>query len=149
VAGHVAATEGAISYVELDYAKSNKLSAGAVQNKDGKFVTASPEAVTAASKGAEANIPDDLTLNLNNQPGEKAYPISAFTYLIVYSDLRNLKTKDEAEGLIGFITWALQDGQKFATSMDYAPLSQGVQDAALKALRTVTFQGKPVTISGR
>ena len=77
VAGEVSRTDGAIGYVELTYAKlmQEKAGYGAVKNREGHFVLASPESVTAAA-AALSEIPDDLTFSLVDAPGQDSYPIS-------------------------------------------------------------------------
>jgi phosphate ABC transporter phosphate-binding protein len=134
VAGHVAATEGAIGYVEMDYAFSNKLSFGSLQNRDGKYVLASPESLTAACKGAEANIPPDLTLSLINQPGEKSYPIVATVWAVLYVN----QPGDAGKTLVDFLNWCIHDGQKYTSELYYAPLPESLVqkvDAKLKSVK--------------
>ena len=133
VAGHVANTAGAVGYVEVEYAKSNQLPFAAVQNKQGKFVVASPETVTAASKGAEANVPDNLCLNLNNQPGDDAYPICAVVWAVLYQN----QPADTGKMLVDFLTWVTHDGQAFAAGLNYAPLSQGLVQKVDEKLKSV------------
>jgi phosphate transport system substrate-binding protein len=77
-----------------------------------------------------------------NQEGEGAYPIASFTYLIVYKDLDNLKTPRQAQSLVDFMWWATHDGEKLATDLDYAPLSEGVQKKVEAALKTITYKGE-------
>lgn len=147
VAAVVQQTAGAIGYVELNYAAENKISFGSVKNTDGKFVVASPETVSAAGdKAAAALTGTVLQADIWNQAGEKAYPISAFTYIIVFKDLKTGKsmTKDQAEALADFLTWATTDGQKVASSMSYAPLAAPVQAKVAAAIAEIQFDGKPV-----
>jgi phosphate transport system substrate-binding protein len=70
-----------------------------------------------------------------NQPGANAYPIAAFTYIIVYKDLStNIKDASKAKALVGFLKWATTDGEKLAPEMDYAPLTEGVQKRVAQAI---------------
>jgi phosphate transport system substrate-binding protein len=150
VAAVVQQTPGAIGYIELNYAVANKISFAGVKNKAGKFIKATPDSVSTAGEGAVSSLKGSvLSADIWNQAGEAAYPIASFTYLIVYADLNNLKTTQEAEALVSFLNWAVTDGQAEAGKLDYAPLSKGVQTAALAALKGVTFQGKAVQTSGR
>jgi phosphate ABC transporter phosphate-binding protein len=135
VAGHVAGSEGAIGYVEMDYALSNKLPFGAVQNKEAKFVVANTEAVTAAAKGAEENIPDNLCFSLNNQPGEKAYPICGTVWAVLYAN----QPAGNGKSLVDFLTWCTHDGQKYAAELNYAPLSEGLVHKIEEKLKLVKF----------
>jgi phosphate ABC transporter phosphate-binding protein len=135
VSGHVASTDGTISYVELDYALSNKLQIGAIQIKDGKYVVANAETVTAACKGAESNIPVDLCLNLNNQQAENAYPICATVWAVLYQEQK----ADVGRALVDFLTWCTHDGQSYASGLNYAPLSEGLVKKIDEKLKTVKF----------
>jgi phosphate transport system substrate-binding protein len=134
VAGLVKQTPGSIGYVELIYALQNRISYGAVENMSGKFVTASPEAVTAAAAAAAKQMPADFRVSITNAPGEGAYPISSFTWLLLYED-----PKDKAQGkiMVDFMKWALTNGQKFASELGYAPLPQSVVDMEMKALQKI------------
>ncbi len=133
VAGQVASTEGAIGYVELDYANANNLRYGAVLNAGGKFVVASPETVTEASKSAETSIPDDLCLTMNNQAGEKAYPICAVVWAVLYKD----QSAGPGRQLVDFLTWVTHDGQAYVGELSNAPLSAGLVKKIDEKLKTV------------
>jgi phosphate transport system substrate-binding protein len=123
VAGLVTQTPGSIGYVELIYALQNKISYGAVQNMAGEFVKASVESVTAAAAEAVAKMPPDFRVSITNAPGKDAYPISSFTWLLLYE---SPKDKSQAKIMVDFVKWALTDGQKFAPPLGYAPLPEGI-----------------------
>jgi phosphate transport system substrate-binding protein len=138
-------TPGAIGYIEENYADQNKIAYGSVQNKDGKFVKASPEAVSAAGAGAVEQLKgNQLTANIWNQSGADAYPIASFTYLLVYKDLNNVKSKEQAQALANFLWWATHDGQKLAPELDYAPLAPAVQQKVEAALSSLSYGGAEV-----
>jgi phosphate transport system substrate-binding protein len=119
VAGQLKTTPGAIGYIELAYARQTKLPYASIQNQAGKFVTPAPEASTAAAAGVVTSIPDDMRVSIVDAPGDAAYPISAFTYILVYEEQPDaVKGKALAE----FLWWAIHDGQKFGGPLDYAPL---------------------------
>src|SRR5689334_15790874 len=134
VAGLVAQTPGAIGYVELIYALQTKLSYGSVQNASGAFVKASVQAVTAAAASAATNMPPDFRVSITNAPGKDAYPVSSFTWLLLYQD-----PKDKAQGKImtDFLKWALTDGQKYCADLGYAPLPANVVKMEMDALARV------------
>ena len=134
VAGLVKQTPGSIGYVELIYALQNQISYGMVQNLAGNFVAASTESVTAAAAGAAQEMPADFRVSITNAPGEAAYPISSFTWLLLYEDPED---KAKAQIMVDFIKWALTDGQKFARELGYAPLPQVVVDMETKVLQTI------------
>ena len=137
VTGQVKSTPGAIGYTELTYALTNKIAYGTVKNSAGKYVKASTESVTAAADAAAKQMPADFRVSITNAPGEGAYPIASFTWLLLY---QNPSDKTQAKVMVGFLTWALQDGQKFAPEMGYAPLPKAVVDLELKALATIKTQ---------
>ncbi len=140
VAAVIAQTQGGFGYLEQNYADKFKIAYGAVQNTAGKFVKASPQSVSAAGEGAAKELKGHiLAANLWNQPGEEAYPIASFTYLIVYKDLKNLKSKEQAAALTQFMDWATHDGQKAAPEQDYAPLSPAVQAKVEAALKEISY----------
>ena len=122
VSGVVQKTPGTIGYVELIFALQNKIAYGDVVNAAGKSVHASIEAVTAAAAGM-TNPPPDLRMSITNAPGDNAYPISAFTYLLVYREQGDA-TKGKA--LVQFLKWGVTDGQKYAPDLHYAPLPDGI-----------------------
>ena len=129
VSGLVKQTPGAIGYVELIYALQNKIPYGAVQNKSGEFVTASLDSVTAAAAGVQ--MPDDFRVSITNPDGKDAYPISSFTWLLLY---QNSTDKQRAAAMHDFVKWALTDGQKDASTLGYAPLPKAVADKELAKL---------------
>jgi phosphate transport system substrate-binding protein len=145
VAAVVQQTPGAIGYVEQNYADKNAIAYGSVRNKAGKFVKASPASVSAAGASATDKLSGTLlAADIWDQAGDDAYPISSFTYLIVYKNLGNLKSKDQATALAAYLNWATHDGQKFATDLDYAPLAPAVQAKVDAALKQLTYAGEPV-----
>ena len=123
VSGLVKQTPGAIGYVELIYALQNKIAYGSVQNAAGEFVKASVQAVTAAAAVAAKSMPKDFRVSITNAPGQGVYPVSSFTWLLLYE---NPKDKAQAKIFVEFLKWALTDGQKFATELGYAPLPEEV-----------------------
>jgi phosphate transport system substrate-binding protein len=134
VAGLVSLTPGSIGYVELIYAMQTKMDYGAVQNAAGNFVMASPTSVTAAAASAAAEMPPDFRISITNAQGADAYPISSFTWLLLYEDAKN---KEYSRIMVGFLKWALTDGQAYAGQLGYAPLPSEVVGLELVALENV------------
>ena len=141
VTGVVKQTPGAIGYVELIYAEQNKLPHGAVKNKDGNFVKATLDSVSKAAGGAAAAMPEDLRVSITDAPGHDSYPISAFTYWLVYKEQQDLA---KAKAMLEFMWWALHEGGAYARELQYATLPPEVLAKAEAKLRSVTYQGKPV-----
>jgi len=144
VTGIVKQTEGALGYVELAYANQNKLPVAELKNKSGAFVKPTLESVSAAA--AKVEIPDDYRVSITDAEGKDAWPISGFTYLLVYKD-----QKDGAKGdaLLKLIWWAIHDGQKSAAGLDYGPLPHSVVQKVEKTLKSMTVQGKPTLASAK
>jgi phosphate transport system substrate-binding protein len=134
VAGLVRQTPGAIGYVELIYALQNKIAYGSVQNLAGEFVRASDASVTAAASAAAGKMPADFRVSITNAEGKGAYPVSSFTWLLLYE---NPKDKAQAKVMVEFMKWALSDGQKFAAQLGYAPLPPEVVKLELAALAQI------------
>lgn len=132
VAGSVKQTPGSIGYVELIYALQNKLPFADLKNADGEYVKASLDSITAAL--ATATIPADFRFSMVNAPGKASYPIAGVTWLLVYE-----KPKDAAKGgkLVAFLKWALNDGEKMAKDLDFAPLPDAVRAKVLDEINTI------------
>jgi phosphate transport system substrate-binding protein len=137
VSGLVKQTPGTIGYVELIYALQNKISSGPVQNMAGEFVNATLESVTAAAAGAAAKMPADFRVSITNAPGKGVYPISSFTWLLLYE---SPKDKATAKTFNDFMTWMLTDGQKFTKELGYAPLPANVVQMEMAALKKIKTQ---------
>jgi len=130
-------TPGAIGYVELVYALQNKISYGSVQNAAGEFITASIESVTAAAAEASAKMPADLRVSIVNADGKGVYPISSFTWLLLYE---NPKDKATSKTFMDFMNWMLTEGQKYAKDLGYAPLPAAVVKMEQEALKKIKTQ---------
>lgn len=141
VAGLVRQTPGAIGYVELAYAKQNKLSMTLLRNRAGKFVTPSLATTTAAVAGSAESLAKDVRTPIVNAPGDDAWPIAGLTFLLVYRD-----SNDPAKGrtIADFIDWAMHDGQKVVEALDYAPLPESVVKVNEANLKRLTTNGKPL-----
>ncbi len=132
-------TPGAIGYVELTYALTNKISYAKLKNHDGKWVDASLEGVTAAAAGAASNMPSDFRVSIVDAPGAKAYPISSFTWLLVY---QNQTDPTRGPMVVKFLKWALTNGQQYAAPLYYAPLPAEVVKKELGEVREVKMAGE-------
>jgi phosphate transport system substrate-binding protein len=124
VAGQVRQLPGGIGYVELAYAVQNNLPWAQMKNKSGTFLEPSLAGTTAA---AAVPIPADMKVLVTDSENPQAYPIAGFTWALVY-----VNQPDAAKGktLASFLWWAIHDGQKEATALNYGPLSADVVKAA-------------------
>jgi phosphate transport system substrate-binding protein len=134
VAGTVTQTPGSVGYVELVYALQNKIAYGSVQNMAGEFTKANVESVTAAAGAAAGKMPPDFRVSITNAPGKGVYPISSFTWILLYE---NPKDKMLAKAMLDYVKWALTDGQKFAAGLGYAPLPAEVVKLEMAALARI------------
>jgi phosphate transport system substrate-binding protein len=100
----------------------------------GEFVDASIASVTAAAAEAAAKMPADFRVSITNAPGKGVYPISSFTWILLYE---NPKDKAQSKVMVEFMKWALTDGQKFAGDLGYAPLPAEVVKLEMDALTTI------------
>jgi phosphate transport system substrate-binding protein len=132
VTGLVQQTPGALGYVELTYALTNHIPVSKIKNRDGGWIEPSLQGVTAAA--ASATMPADFRVSITDAPGADSYPISSFTWLLVYQ-----KQSDRAKGvaIVKFLRWALTSGQRDAAPLNYAPLPKAVADRELKALNNI------------
>jgi len=141
VSGQVKGQPGALGYVELAYAVKNNLPVASIKNANGKFIEPTIATTTAAAAGAAKNMPADFRVSLTNAPGDDAYPVASFTWLLVYKD-----QPDEAKGraLVKFLWWMSHDGQKYADDLLYAPLPTPVVKQIEAKIKQITYQGKPL-----
>jgi phosphate transport system substrate-binding protein len=139
-------TQGAIGYIELNYAIAQHIPFALLENNNGKFVKASPETVSAAGEGAVKDMDQYKTLavRLWTRDGDDVYPIASFTYLICYKDLSYLKDQAKAQAIVDFFWYATHDGQAKARELSYAPLSAGVRQRVEQAIETITYNGQPL-----
>ncbi|MDA8228255.1 MAG: phosphate ABC transporter substrate-binding protein PstS [Desulfitobacterium hafniense] len=139
VAGVIKQTPGTIGYVELAYAKQNKIPVAVLKNKAGKWVAPSLKGASAAAAGAE--IPADYRVSIVNAPGDEAYPISTFTWLLVY---KNQTDKAKGEALVNLVNWMVHDGQNLSEGLDYAKLPSNLVTKIEGTLKTITYNGQPL-----
>ena len=104
VAGLVKQTEGSIGYVELAYAVKNNILYANMKNKAGKFVEPTFQSVTVAAEGSSKDMPADLRVSITDASGKDSYPISGFTWLLVY---KNMKDEAKANAMVKFLKWAM------------------------------------------
>lgn len=147
VAGAVVNTNGAIGYVDVIYAVSNNLAVGAVQNAAGNFVVPTLQTILYAAANATGTPnPADLRLHIVNAAGPQSYPISTYTYILVYRDMsaNPSTTHDKAVALAHFLWWAIHDGQQYSSALIYVPLPANVVAADEQLLMTLNYQGTPL-----
>ena len=139
--GQVKQTPNSLGYVELIYAEQNKLPYALVKNAAGEFVKPSLDSVTAAAAATANQMPDDLRVSITNAPGRDAYPISSYTYFLVYKEQPD---KAKGKALVDFMWWALHDGEQMAKPLLYSPLPAEVVTKAEQKIKSITYQGQPL-----
>ncbi|MGQ0647747.1 MAG: phosphate ABC transporter substrate-binding protein PstS [Gemmatimonadaceae bacterium] len=141
VSGSVKQTPGTIGYVELTYAKQNRLPVARVKNAAGAFVEPTIASITAAAAGVMSRLgkDSDYRISIVNVEGADAYPISSFTWLLVY-----VNQTDPAKGkkLVDFMRWMYSEGQQNAAPLDYAPLPPALATQLTERLATIQGIGQ-------
>ena len=146
VMGQVKQTPNTIGYVEVAFAKENKLPIALIKNKAGNFVAPTIDNISAAASGSIKDISKDLRIKIANADGENSYPISSFTYILAYKEQKN-GTKGKA--LADFLWWAVHDGSQYAEALHYAPLPKKMVEKVEKKIKSLSANGKPLLESGR
>jgi phosphate transport system substrate-binding protein len=142
VAGLVQQTPGSIGYVELIYALQNKMPYGMVKNKKGNFVTAT---IASTSKAADTNLPDDMKVSLTDTDAPEGYPISGFTWILVYKDQNyGDRTEEKAKEVVKLLWWMTHEGQKYTEPLEYAPLSKKAVEKAEKLIKSISYKSSVV-----
>lgn len=141
VTATVQQTPGAIGYVELGYAMANKLPAGIVRNKAGKFITPALESITAAAAGAMQTMGagTDFRVSITNADGATAYPIASFTWFLLHKQYTDAA---KATALVKFVWWAETAGQLRAAPLGYAPLPPQLRPWIEARLKSITVDGR-------
>ncbi len=137
VAGQIKQVVGAVGYVELAYAILNHLPYALMKNADGTaYLAPSLEGATFAAAGTAARLPKstDFRISIVNAPGAKSYPISSFTWIVLY---KNQANAEKGKKLLAFLRWAIKDGEGMAESLQYAPMPKNMQTMVLERLNEV------------
>ncbi len=133
-------TFGSIGYMSLSYAQSNKIPCGKIMNLAGNFIAPELQSVSSA---AECEIPDDTKIYITDTKAENGYPISSFSWLILYKDLGFME-KEKAEKLVKLVNWMLHDGQRYSSSLHYAELPEKTVQKAEALLKSITWNNEKI-----
>ena len=151
VANAIKGTPNTIGYVELAYALTTKMPYAFLQNKAGKFIEPTLDSTRTAAASASPSLPAGdkswESVSLLNEPGENSYPIASYSYLLLYKELStnpNINSQEKAKAVADFLSWAITDGQKFASLLSYVPLPDQVVKLDQDTLKSLTFKGQPV-----
>ena len=138
VTAQVKNTPNTIGYIELAYAVQNKLPVAQIKNASGNFVTPSIDAVVAAAAASAASTPEDLRVSITNASGAEAYPISSYTYILVY---KNQRDAAKGKALVDFLWWGIHEGENYAKELQYAPLPADIVKRAEGKISSITAGG--------
>ena len=143
VAGTIKQTVGTIGYIGSEFAFAQKITFAEVENSTGTFIKPSLESISASARG---EIPDDTKVMLTNSTDPEAYPISGFTWLILYKEQNyNKRSKAQAEETVKFLSWIIEkDAQALAQQVNYAPLPEKAVDQAKEILSSIVYNDKPL-----
>ncbi len=142
VASYVQKINGSLGYVEYAYAKQNKLTAGRMLNKAGKYVEPTDTSFKAAAAGAEWTKTPGMGVVLTDQPGDGSWPVTGASFILIH------KTQEKPEAgkeVLKFFEWSFVNGQKMADDLDYVPMPDPVVKVIQAEWKNVKdAAGKPV-----
>ena len=140
VAGVIKQTKNTIGYVGSEYAFAQKIPYALVENQRGEFVQPSSATISAAASG---EIPTDTRCSITNADAAGAYPISTFTWIIIYKEQNySDRTKEQAEATLDLLKYILSDeAQKITSEVHYAPLPAKAKELSMTNLKAVTYNG--------
>ncbi len=138
VANQVRQIPGAIGYVELAYAMQTNLPWAKMRNEAGVYLDPSLDGAAAAAD--VSNLPDDMKFMITDSTNPKAYPISGFTWLLLY---QNQTDPAKADAVVHLAWWMIHDGQQYTKPLLYAPLEGAAVKKAENLLKKIMVDGKP------
>ncbi len=143
VAGTISQSPGSIGYIGFEYANAQKIPMALLQNGAGNYVEPTLESFTAA---ADVEMPADTRVMITNSQNPAAYPITSFTWIILYKEQAYRdRSEDAANATVNAVKWLTgANAQAIATSVHYASLPQKAAEQAATLLSTITFDGKQV-----
>jgi phosphate transport system substrate-binding protein len=141
VAGTISQTQGTIGYIGSEYAFAQKIQIAKVRNSSGNYIAPTVESISAAAKGS---IPDDTRVMLTNTGDPEGYPISGFTWLILYEEQSyDGRSKEQAAETLNLLNWIISpEAQEVTKKVNYSPLPDEVVEKAKVILKSVTYKGE-------
>lgn len=143
VAGTISQTKGALGYIGSEYAFALKIPIAQLQNQAGNFITPDTKSISAA---ASIDIPDDTRTMITNSAVADAYPISCFTWIMLYQDQSyNNRSLEQAQATLQLADWLTNPAaQKLTVQVHYSPLPESAITKAKTLLQSVTYNGTPI-----
>ncbi|NBV84414.1 hypothetical protein EBR57_09905 [bacterium] len=140
VSGLIKQIPGALGYVELVYTIQNKMPIISIKNKAGNVIVPSVESVSAA---VPKQIPDDLRILITDTEAPDGYPISSFTWLILYKEQAYKgRSLGDARALQNMLRWTVKNSSRYAGELGYAPVPKEAAARALVLVESMTFKGE-------
>jgi len=141
VAGTIQATEGSVGYVGSEYAFEQNIQTALLKNAAGNYIKPSIQSISASAQG---ELPANTCIMLTNSTAVDAYPISGFTWLILYKEQNyNNRSFAQAEATLKLLDWVVSnEAQSSASKVNYAPLPEKAVKQAKEILRSVTYNGE-------
>lgn len=145
VAGVISQTKNTIGYVGSEYAFAQRIPYARIQNQNGDIVEPTAESISAAASG---EIPADTRVSITNSDAPGAYPISTFTWIIIYKEQNYAgRSRNHAMATLNMLQYILSDeAQEITSEVHYAPLPDKVKDLSLRNLHAVTYAGEPMLL---
>ncbi len=141
VAGVISQTKNSIGYVGSEYAFAQKIPYALVENQRGEMVEPNAASISASASG---EIPADTRTSITNSDAAGAYPISCFTWMIIYKEQNySDRSREQAVATLDLLQYILSpDAQKLTSEVHYAPLPAKAKELSIKNLKTVTYNGE-------
>ena len=140
VAGVIKQTKNSIGYVGSEYAFAQKIAYAKIQNQRGEIVEPTAASISAAASG---EIPADTRCSITNSDAAGAYPISTFTWMIIYKEQNySDRSKEQAMATLDLVQYILSDeAQNITSEVHYAPLPDKAKELSMTNLKSVTYDG--------
>jgi len=142
VAAYVQRINGSVGYVEFAYALQNKMTTVLLKNRAGSFAAPTIESFQSAAASADWKNAPGFYLVLTDQPGEKSWPITGASFILVY------KQQDDpvkAKNMLDFFNWCYRNGASIATELQYVPVPPQVAELVESSWReNMRANGQPV-----
>ena len=156
VSSSIQSTPYAIGYIEFSYALTTGIPYAFLQNQEGNFIEPSIDSVRAAIAASSGSLPKGHEswerVSTTDASGKDSYPISSFSYLLLFEELSTnprIDSMDKAIALVDFVEWAITDGQQFADDLHYVPLPEEAAQINQETLESITYKGQSVLAAER
>jgi len=159
VAGCIANNQYSIGPLEIAYEITNSglINYGSVANHAGNYILANLTNIQLAVKaGASSNVPSgnaawssfSIINNIyNDSTDTQIYPITTFTYALVYQNLGASyagTSQAQAAGVVNFLWWVVNSAQSAGVKIGYPPLPANVVALDDTTLKSIVYNGTPV-----